>query len=427
MSKSSTRVIIDEQRNKNFDKSEVKAIGYAPLPAMRGEAKGGRAGKKTGGRPAEISRPASRSRPAPRRTPNPVNQVRTKSTAKAIDHARTFNKRLSQYLETLAHPFVTTGVKTPVNYNPVPSMMTVVARTTYTKRYTVAAAKTSQISLFPGHCSNLDTDAMDGFSYHCGQQNINGVGIIMGPADSTGGGGNYSGIGCITENLTLDASTALTSGTDSTAILPDVSLPFTAKSGEGGHFRWKLVSLGIKLENTTPILNRGGYINSVQLTSPFLPVGNLQKHYEIFPTFNITEDANSGLYEVSWIPRMDDIAFWHCEVGSTNSSPLGAGLIIWINNDTTGAQGYAVQIVANWELAGSHIAAVATPVVLQPGDKSVLEPTVDILRFGAHTAADAPSVAQNVAHTLSPYAGAAGKIVGKFASEGLKSLLANVL
>lgn len=415
----STKIIIDEQRNKKFDKSEVKAIGYSPLPAMRGEVS--RPRKKTGGRPAQISKPASRARPAERRAPIPA-QVRTKSIVKAIDGNRTFNKRLSQYLETLAHPFVTSGVKTPVNYNPVPSMMTVVARTTYTKRYAVAAAKSSQISLFPGHCQHLDSDAMDGFSYHCGQQNINGTGTLMGPCDTSG---NVCGIGCVTENLTLDGATSSTSGADSANIKADVALPFTAKSGEGGHFRWKLVSMGVRVENTTPLLTRGGYINSVQLTTPF--AGTLQRDYEIFPTFNITEDANSGLYEVSWIPRMDDIAFWHAEVGSTNSTPLGAGLIVWLNNDTTGAQGYAVQVVCNWELAGSHIAAVASPVILQPADKSVLEPTIDILRFGAHTASDAPSVAQNVVRTMSPFASAAGKIAGKFASEGLKSLLANVL
>ena len=40
-----------------------------------------------------------------------------------------------------------------------------------------------------------------------------------------------------------------------------------------------------------------------------------------------------------------------------------------------------LEILCLWEMAGANLAAIASPTVLQPADKNIIEPTLDVMKF----------------------------------------------
>lgn len=316
--------------------------------------------------------------------------------------AKQLNSRLDLYFKTLQDPWTNQGIRCPVNYNPVPSFLITPAHTTRTVPVlTVASGTTTQLTLFPGHSFNIDTDAMDGVSYHSGLTQVNGTNYPVGPltvsaapiigAETSGLAGNVD-----VNNLNSLASTPMTY---------DVNLPYSAATGNGGHSRWKLVSMGIVIENTTPIQTRGGTVQHVMPASNIYATGVLASDYNSQPTFRITTEANDGELKLSWIPRADDLAYWHVDATATPpatiASVINAGVIVWITAPGTlgGAfsQTYSYQVVCNWELSGHSLAAVSSPTIHQPSDKNIIEPVISGLQFTQSHATNVVKIARTVA------------------------------
>lgn len=322
--------------------------------------------------------------------------------------------RLESYFSSLAKPWEE-PVKCPVNFNPVPSYLTSLARITSSANLSIAVSSCTQIDLFPGH--GAAGDEMDGVAYHTHPQNINGTLYVMGPV---GDGTRAAAVGVVTTGLSQTAATAVSNGATSSALVPNVALPYTASDADPGHTRWKLVSMGIRLENITPLNVRGGLVRWVQPSSEFTAV-TVAAH-EVFETYNESAKANTGTLEITWIPRPSDVAFWHSNSALNFSSLVGAGLRLWLSNpDGTNLQTYRIFVVQNFEMAGSNLESIASRSLIQPADQNVLSTTLSVLRTAESTAAAAPRVAQAVAHSTSPLSVPGGVV--ETLTKGMTSVL----
>ena len=79
-----------------------------------------------------------------------------------------------------------------------------------------------------------------------------------------------------------------------------------------------------------------------------------------------------------------------------------AGWFIWLNNNSAVTQTYRLEILCLWEMAGANLAAIASPTVLQPADKNIIEPTLDVMKFTGPGAGDASRIGAAVAAGVSP-------------------------
>jgi hypothetical protein len=305
--------------------------------------------------------------------------------------------RLDAYFRSLADPWAV-PVKCPVNFNPVPSYMTSLARVTHTSSQLVVAASSTQLDLFPGH--NAAGDEMDGVSYHTHPQAIGTVStFIVGPV---GDGARTPTIGVVTQQLGLNASQDLSNTAFSTPLAPNAQLPYNAANNNGGHTRWKLVSMGIDIENVTQLDQRSGYVAFVQPSSEFS--GVTRAAYEVFSTYKESTKANTGTLRITWIPRPQDIAFWHSDASLNFSSMVGSGIRIWLINPSGASQSYRIFVVQNFEMAGSNLESLASKSIIQPADANVVSTTLGVLRTADSTAALAPRIGQVAAHAESPLA-----------------------
>lgn len=321
----------------------------------------------------------------------------------SIPPADILNLRLQSYLAQLADPWKYQGIKCPVNYNPVPSFMTTPAHTTSTFMVAVAADRQRQIVLFPGHGYATSADSMDGVSYHCTTQNIGGTTYSIGPI-TTGGfppAIGFIGTDAIYSGTIPDAT--LSSTANYLPITIDVPLPYTGSIGNGLHTRWKLLSMGIEVQNTTAVVNRGGTIMHVMPNTNVISSGAFLADFGAQPTFRVSDEANSRPYKLSWIPRAEDLSFWHSEVGTANASVCVPAIILLLQAATTGQQTYTIEVVCNWELSGHSLAAVSSAVLHQPADKNIVEPTLSALGFTKFDAKAAVEIGKTVAHHAGPW------------------------
>jgi len=371
-----------------------------------------------------------------------------KATAQAAKHVK-LTARLQQYVDSLANPWGGTGSRNPVNYNPVPTMMSSTATTTNTTTaYAVAGTTTVEITLFGGHGNASSINAMDGPAYHAQLQNINTAdSYAIGPLAV------YDSLVPTTYNPTCGVVTTLTLGqyasvSNTIASLPlslellggyDQTLPFVGASGNAGHTRWKLVSMGIRIINITALGNRTGDITWVQPSTSDNPalqaLGSVQTVFADLPSYTISQAANLGELKITWIPKPEDCAYWHCTstasaavpVDVVNSNLTDVGIRIWLNNPSTLSQNYSWQVTCNWELAGYNLLTLASPKALQPADKNTIEPMLEVMRFASNSASSAPGIARTIVDTLSPIASEVGTAaisqLGKLAGGALMALL----
>lgn len=329
---------------------------------------------------------------------------------------RKLNKRLDSYLAMLSRPFDSAPVKGPVNYNPVPSFMTSTATTTYTATLPVAVSSCVQLCL-SAHGRHSENDAMDGVSYHGVLQFVNGVDYTIGPVATTGPKTPIAGF--FVSGLSLGSAASVSSGATASPIFWDTALPYSGVLDDAEHTRWKLLSMGVRLQNVTNVEQRSGDVTSVQPSNSAVLAS--QAAWAKYPTFDVSQRANTGTLELSWIPRAQDMAFWHSVASATDSSTSGAygAIMIWLNNSSSVAtQVYRVELVFHWELAGDNLVSIATPSILQPNDKSVIEPTLEVLKFTSGTAAKAQDIGLAVA-------GGSGSFldeVGSLAATAVKKL-----
>jgi len=370
-----------------------------------------------------------------------------KPTAQAARHVK-LTSRLQQYVDSLANPWGGTGSRNPVNYNPVPTMMSSTATTTNTDTaLLVAGNQTIEITLFGGHGNASTINAMDGPAYHGQLQGINIDTYVVGPLAV------FDSLVPVTYNPTVGVVTGLTLGqyasvSNTIASLPlsgqllggyDQTLPFVGASGNAGHTRWKLVSMGIRIINITPLANRTGDVTWVQPSNTDNPalqaLGSVQTVFADLPSFTISQAANLGELKITWIPKPEDCAYWHSTSNATLSVPTDSvnpnltdvGMRIWLNNASALTQTYSFQVVCNWELAGYNLLTLASPKALQPADKNTIEPMLEVLRFASNTASTAPGIAKTIIETLSPIASEVGvsaiSQLGKLAGGALMALL----
>lgn len=353
--------------------------------------------------------------------------------------------RLSSWLEALADPFGSDPQKCPVNFNPMPTLQTTTMRTTSTLKQSVPTGANLQICLFPGHTALVDADEMDGPSYH---QNWQYIGSLAGPAPvgpmqypdagavvrapidgvmstiaNTGGGGGGT-IG--TNSVCVDTSVA-SSTYGSSPIYYDTAVPFTGSSKNGYHTRSKLTAMEVRFLNETPEVNRGGTFYTVQPlnTVAFSSINQ----YALYPTFKDHGICDEKEGRVSWIPRVQDLAFYHPSASTSyTNSVSNAGILLWFVNNTTSQQNLSIEIVYHWEVGGQNLQTMSTSAVQMPSDSNVVAPTLSYLQQGSHTATPAPRVAEVVGVAQSPWrdsisegAKAVGKLVSEHAADLIKS------
>lgn len=355
-------------------------------------------------------------------------QETNKARIKDIKQHATLVPRLDGWLKLLARPFANPIVKCPINYNPVPSFMTSLARTTITDpNVTVDAGQCLQYAIFGGHGLSSETASMDGVAYHARQQTIGAAtNYSIGPMGLTGL--TVPAIGVRSFGMAVGGARALSNTIQDLAMTYDVALPYLATGSESGHSRWKLVAMGARFENMTAMNFRGGNIVTVQPSNKgtFGVDPTTQAAMASNPSFTISEEANSGTLERSWIPRPEDLGFWHTMLGTEESAIAAlnhAGLFIWINNPTSSAQQYEVQFVFHWELSGSYLNAVSSPSIHQPADKNIVEPVIDLSRFTASGAQHVVDFAKHVAGNVGPMRAGAVPILSGNVSSAAKLLL----
>jgi len=294
------------------------------------------------------------------------------------------------YLEALAKPFDCLNARSSVNYNPVPSLFITPGRTTATTDLAVNAGQSSGLILAPGHGGVYGIAAggglgpMDGNSYHSQLQNIGVTPTLysIGPMAVSGVAGHMGGF---TYTSTASGLNTLPTGSNIAGVVPlayDVLLPYSSTVGGGSHSRWKLVSAGIRITNTTVLANRESEIVIVQpqLRSNVVTGAAIQSMANN-PSYSFTTKAFDKVLEIPWIPRVEDMAFWHTATTTVaQNSYEWAGLIVHIPNPTAVTQNYHFEVVWNWELAGESLLAVSAPASHSPADKQILEPAMAIVR-----------------------------------------------
>lgn len=316
---------------------------------------------------------------------------------------------VASYAASLSEPWENTGVRVPYHVNNLPTTDSMTAKTTANFNTTVALNTRTQITLFPGHGESYAAEAVDLVSAHSIPQRVGVTDYIVGPVDHTA---PYTAIcGAVTPGLVTTGVGSSTSTTPA-GTLPiayDVSLPFVSNSAAGHHTRWRLVSMGVKIINLTPDLDIGGSITSVQPNTLF--VSDDISDYAKFNSFQICEAKED--FVVTWIPRGQDVSFWHLNASGFSSTVQSAGLIVSLLAPAAKAQEYQISVVCNWEIAGSSIRALATPAINHPTAGNTIAPSIEMLHGGAPDARAALQVATVVnAAGDSGFARAASKAVG---------------
>jgi len=339
----------------------------------------------------------------------------------------------ADYVRSLAKPFDTQGIRAVVNYNPVPSLVTSTARMVCTQGLAVGAGLSGGFIVSPGHGgvvnNGSNTPAMDGPSYHSQCQNVGSIPTVMtvGPMDLPGNVGimglTYSGTPLW--QLPNGSNSALVSG-----LAPQVKLPYITQLSSGAHSRWKLVSAGIRITCTTVENSRSSTMITVQPNQRGFNLNNVDvRLLSINPSFRLSTGAFEGTEEISWLPRLEDCAFWHTASITAQNSFEWAGLIVHIPNDTASTQTYVAEIVQNYELAGEYLLAVGDESIHLPAEKSNFEPALNVLRLGSSSAKGLPEVAASVAASaighprMRELASAAAGHLGAAAVKGLIGLM----
>lgn len=371
--------------------------------------------------------------------PKAVRKV-VKASSKAKEPVRATH--LSRWAKALADPFNSPQAICPVNFNVCPSTMNTTARLTHIDlNVTVPANQTRQITIFP-HGELLkslqDTvsgvsvriaSGMDPVAFHSGivsdfVTGTNYTAISPFNTISPGGTQTFSGVLCLDNLVGLGACT---NGAANAATVRgfDAPLPYAAGSF-ASHLRAQTVSIGARLYNTTPQLSRGGNVTTVQLanqggliksTGQFAAV---QRDLEINPSFRTHGDCGDGM-EISWIPRLQDLAYWHNIVSDSNSQTIanimatgygGAGMVLFLNNTTASTQSFSLELVWNLMFAGTSVQSISSESVVEPMLRSPIEQTVTHMVNNSSTAKVAPIVARAASTSTSESRTMSEKLAG---------------
>lgn len=293
---------------------------------------------------------------------------------------------MKYWMKSLSQPFRYPEPICPVGYNPVPSVFKTTARTTTTSlTRSVAQGTATNIILFPGHGSSriansgspgpgsVQYSQMDAVAFHSQGLRVGDPSVVysLGPIGYTGS--DFQPINAILQaNVAPGSIAATNTALGSYVALPyDINLPYnlgTTYLADGGHHaRWQLTSMGIKVVNTTPEISRGGSVITFMPTNASrLPdgAGALQK-CTVFPTFFDHGPTMKPTGEgVSWIPRPNDVGFWHTIADSgiiAQSELRDVALFAALTAPAAAAQTYDIEIVYNWQLSGTFVQSISSP------------------------------------------------------------------
>lgn len=404
----------------------------APAPTLKKTAK--KKERKQQGKPKKATRIP--------RTNQQIARVVTKNKKPDIS-----DSEFAYWLKSLEYPSRYPEPVCPVGFNPVPSLFKTTARTYKTMlTFNVAANTQTSIYLYPGHGPNkfgftaapssgeIIPNAMDGVAFHGNRQAV-GTGptiYAVGPIVVSAGGSCCGGIMQV-GGIIGDIAASNTALSSYSALTYDRPLPYstvfnTDIAAHGGHARWQQTSARIKVVNTTPALSRGGSIITVMPTNGgTLPDGagavlQMAANPSFFDHGPTMKPEGEG---VSWLPRPQDIAFWHSVQGN-NLAPSGTlqgvGLCCFIAAPNA-AQTYDIQIDWNWQLSGDFLQGISTPNPTRNEHLAAVGTSVQIMQEGAKSAVGISGVHTAVADSAWHEAGAKVFNLAKTAiKEGFKAL-----
>lgn len=300
--------------------------------------------------------------------------ARKKSGKKGVKRE---HSKLMAWAELVSNPFVgCNDVKCPINFNPAPSLLsTRVQLDNCSTTIGVSSGYCRQMVFMPGH-SFLNNPTvlvgatgaatlsdLDEVAFHHPFQQVNGATTYaVGPVNSYGGAGVVrTGIPGWLHNdaATVSGGTSNNSGA-ATPFTWDNPLPLTADPRLFGHMRWKMIAMGVRIRNTTPVGTRGGSIVSVQPANVInLADYTLQVKFDRDPSFRVWGDGTDEV-EICWIPRTRDLAYWHqststsaAGVDQTTTQVVGPALLVWLNAPTSD-QTYESEQWAHFEISGTN-------------------------------------------------------------------------
>lgn len=320
---------------------------------------------------------------------------------KARRHFRkygTLPPAIAAYFDALEHPENAAMVKVPIQINNVYSTQTITAKTMCVESVAVAGGGSSELAFFPGHsqyafAASAGTEGpLDLQSAHSRvQQLANSLGTaaqswVMGPMSD---GTDSPAIGYRTVGSGMTQSTAVGVTNYAVTSLAGFSctpfemtpLPYSAVRDDNNHTRWRLVSFSVKLVNKTPEINRGGLVSSVQPSNHFTPSTSAalgeRDLFQNFPSY-VVHDSDHNV-RITWVPRPEDISFWHSANHSTASS-AAAGIRIWLDAPASYPQTWEVSVHANWEIAGANYRAIASPAIQHPKSEEIIPQSLAVAK-----------------------------------------------
>ena len=323
-----------------------------------------------------------------------------KSNVRGGIQAPAMSSSVELYTKSLSQPEKYPGAKVPFMVNNVPTINSITAQTRVEYQFTIAAAGSAEIMLFPGHGTISQTEPEDLVSAHaqqilCAEETVkpytaNGL-YTVGPLSSTVAPNNLLGI---VTTWTVQGISLFRTGynslqTDATNLsckkLVPPALPYT-RSTSSGHTRWRLVSQEWKLINRTAKLARDGSVVAQSLTQNFNnPSTTTNAHYDnidayiSLPTRRLMPGSRDS-YRGCFAPLPQDLSYWHDEESQSSEyyGNLG-GERIFINTDQGGE--WTLMLFSNWEIAGQAYLTVATPSPNTPGASQIVMPALQYARL----------------------------------------------
>lgn len=373
---------------------------------------------------------ATKQAPA-RSKPKEVKKV-AKSVVKTTAQARGValpHDCVKEYTAAVANPWEIMGVKIPYNPMSVPTMLSTTGRVYNSFSMALNASETRQIFLWPGHGNWLAANPLDLTAAHCQPMTMRDGGgvdvlyaigpVTVGPLTPVQGCYNSAGLALGTYNLNMGTAAAVAW----TPMTASQALPFSGSTSDSSHLRWRLVSMGLVITNTTPELNIAGSVVTVQPdvnpTSAIAATGN-QAAFETYPSFK-RYPPNKQI-KLSWIPRGEDLSWSH--LGTVAGGDLvanRAGVLVFLNAGAA-AQTYQIDWVANYEIAGNNVRAISSDAVNFPAARAVIEPAIAATHLTAPTAAAFTETAHVAAANNAPTTAPAGTTVGDQVSAHAKEL-----
>lgn len=147
-----------------------------------------------------------------------------------------------------------------------------------------------------------------------------------------------------------------------------------------GHFRFVLVSCGVRWQRTTPGGVSGGYVTSVSTTQPVKDLFSYaqynQSYFSRYPSYHVSAE-DEGLFLPTMRPV--DAAYNHPAMTDTEYATVPVSLLsescnsveacnafLFVNNDTSSDQHYQLEFVWNWQISGEQVQTFSKQADLAP-------------------------------------------------------------